>query len=275
MSFYCFLFVVVVLAHPIIWTVQSPCLTRTSVTAEGRSRGPIPHSPIISEEHMAKWINRRHPLSVIAFVPALRIHWCCGFDTPQDNGGPQLTDIVCARVCAHGCHWHCWYCDSFVSQREHSGTLRGTWLLLLVLLACKRGRGQKAFGRRIVNALLINLSVRALFECSDRHPPICCTRALNWVFSMLHPESNLEKRWGAKRFPFVLMSLQFLGDGQSVKKITFLLPNRNCQHFTAGQLCSSKCLGKVFLFWITISWTDFHSLWKSKKHELKRRFLSY
>lgn len=62
--------------------------------SEKRSRGRIPHSPVISEEHMAKWINRRHPLSVIAFVPALRIHWCCGFDTPEDNGRPQLTDIV-------------------------------------------------------------------------------------------------------------------------------------------------------------------------------------
>lgn len=71
-----------------------------------RSRGRIPHSSVISEEHMAKWINRRHPLSVIAFVAALGIHWCCGFDTPQDNGRPQLTDIVLS-VAARGVHTEC------------------------------------------------------------------------------------------------------------------------------------------------------------------------
>lgn len=92
---------------------------------------------------MAKWINRRHPLSVIAFVPALRIHWCCGFDTAQDNGRPQLTDIVLS-VAARGIHteWECASAADIVdiaTASFHKETTRGALtgkLLLLVLLAC-------------------------------------------------------------------------------------------------------------------------------------------
>lgn len=120
------------------------CFPVTSATAVRRSRGRIPHCPVIREEHMAKWINRRHPLSVIAFVPALRIHWCCGSDTPEDNGRPQLTDIVLSVAAGRVHTERAPVCDSapltsLIAQR------------LLVGLTWKHKQWGKKFSGRLVH----------------------------------------------------------------------------------------------------------------------------